>query len=235
MTIRACTALALVVAMTLPASAAQPQQPQAPEATASLRVTTADAVVRIAATDDASIVASPGLASILEVARTEGDWHVVLLPADAQGLRRYGYIHRRHAELVERGVVPDAPKKPALTIPDVAAVGLAPDWQARFRAAEARRSSGKAKVVAGIVTLAAGGALLAVVATKMSNSRGATGECSDLNPCYEYLWGTVGGVGLLVTGGMVISRGRRQVGEANAEVLKLKTELANANTGGKGR
>jgi hypothetical protein len=224
MALRVRTPVALVVIVALLSSAVRAYGLQ--EALSTVRVIDANAAIRVAALDDAPVIASPALASVLEMARSEDGWYVILLPADAQGLRRYGYLRQRFAERVDRNSVGADATKPALIIPR-AAVTLAPDWQTRFRAAQARKSGAKAKVGTGIAVLAAGGALLGMIAYKMGSSRGPRGECSDLNPCYEYAWGMGGGAGLLIAGGMLVSRGRGQIGAADAELLRLRTELAN--------
>jgi hypothetical protein len=210
MTRRALPVVASTLLLCAAAAAAQPAQ--------SVRVVAAAAAVRVAASDGSQVLVAPPVGADFELTRTEGEWHMVLLPPDAHGLRRYGYIRTRDA------VVRPAPASPA---PEVASP-VAADWNQRMRAADGRKAGGRAKFFAGWGALAGGAAILTAVTSKMLNSEGPNDECSANNPCPEYAWAAGGAVGLFVTGGLLIKSGRRQVAAANEEIIRLKTELANA-------
>jgi hypothetical protein len=192
----------------------------------SIRVTSDDAVLYVAASERSAVVARPPRGSILELARTEGDWYVVLLAPDAQGLRRYGYLRTRQAEAAAGAGTPAA-APPTAAAPRAALPALAPDWDARFRAARSKKASGRAKFWSGVVALAGGAGLLAVMTMKMTESEGPTGECSYQNPCPEYAWGLGAAGGLLAGGGILTARGKRQARAADEELIQLRTERAN--------
>jgi hypothetical protein len=225
---RLTLAFALVASMLVAGAAAATAQPR------SIRVEAGAAAVRVAANDSSQVLLSPAVGTVFELTRTEGDWHTVLLPADAQGLRRYGYIRTREAVLVTAPTPPSAPSLAASA--EAAARGTAPtatsvvtaDWNQRMRAAEARKSGGRAKFWGGLGVMAGGLALAGAIVAKMGN-KDPNGECSDRNPCYEYAWGTGGAVALLVTGGLLARSGRRESAAANEEIIRLKTELANTS------
>jgi hypothetical protein len=191
----------------------------------SIRVTSDDAVVYVGASESSAVLARPPRGSILELARTEGEWYVVLLAPDAQELRRYGYLRTRQAEAAGAGTPATAP--PTAAAPRAAPPALAPDWDARYRAAQSKKASGRAKFWSGIVALAGGAGLLAAMTVKMTDLEGPTDECSAQNPCPEYAWGAGAAAGMLAGGGILISRGKRQARAADEELIQLRTERAN--------
>lgn len=60
-----------------------------------VRVTAAEAEVRLRPDSTSALVAVLGLGTLLDVRSREGDWYGVELPEDDQRLRRYGYISVR--------------------------------------------------------------------------------------------------------------------------------------------
>lgn len=194
-----------------------------------IRITSNAAAIRVGPAETAEVITTPKVGSIFDVSSTSGDWFAILMPADKQGLRRYGYILQRQAEVVSG--LASVPSSPAGTStgaasPPAAPVALAPDWAERLRQARARKAGGRAKLWSGVGMLASGGALLAVIFTKMFDPDSR--NCTDANPCYEYAWGLGAGAGLLVTGGVLFGRGGRQIDAANRELIRLETERINA-------
>jgi hypothetical protein len=196
-----------------------------------IRITASGAAIRLSPSESAAVINTPLVGSIFEVSASEGDWYTILMPPDDQGLRRYGYIQRRFVELVPGATIPTpSAEAPRLASPSAAAaVGLAPDWEARVRQARARRGGGRAKYWSGVGVAAGGGIVLAVMAFKLADLRDVRNRnCTDADPCYEYAWGLGAGVGGLVAGSILRGRGRRQIDAANLDLIKLETERIDA-------
>jgi hypothetical protein len=86
----------------------------------SVRVTAAQAAVRLNPAAESPIIGTFKAGTILEIKGKEGEWYGVLLPADAQGLRRYGYVEGSLVEpFDERAGMskPDAAQRPPQTPP----------------------------------------------------------------------------------------------------------------------
>jgi hypothetical protein len=211
--------------------------PAAAQVTAVARVTATGAIVRVSPALDAAVVATPAIGSILDVSEVKDEWVVVLMPPTDAGLRRYGYILRRSVEVLSDKTIvpgqstlpPSIARPPAASDPAAAPAALAPDWNGRLQNAKARKRAGQAKRWGGLGVVGAGAALVAVMTVKILD-QGPNRKCTDANPCYEYAWGLGGAVGLMVTGGILSSRGSRQIAAANTDLIRLETERLNART-----
>jgi hypothetical protein len=152
---------------------------------------------------------------------------VSLLPPNDAGLRRYGYILRQSVEVItDKSIVsrPDSLLRPPGAD---APAPLAADWNDRYRNAAGRKRAGEAKKWSGRGIVGGGGALIALMTLKVLD-QGADRNCTDADPCYEYAWGLGAGVGMMVAGGILSSRGSRQIAAANLDLIKLETERLNA-------
>jgi len=69
--------------------------------TATVRVVAPEASVRLQADPAAQPIATVKAGTLLEVKFHEGDWYGVLLPADANGLRQYGFVAANQVEPVK--------------------------------------------------------------------------------------------------------------------------------------
>jgi hypothetical protein len=190
------------------------------------RVVAEGAIVRISPVADAAVVATPALGSLLDISGIKGDWVIILMPANDAGLRRYGYILRRSVEILDKSAVPTLPK-PGGSAAATAPAPLAADWRVRYDQAAGRKRAGRVKRWSGVGIVAGGGALIGLMTLKVLD-QGADRNCTDADPCYEYAWGLGGGVGMMVAGGILSSRGKRQMASADLDLIRLETERLNA-------
>jgi len=89
-----------------------------------VRVTAADAAVYLRPDSTSPVILEITVGTLLDVARQEGDWYPVVLPPDAQGLRRFGYVAARAVERVVR--TPEQRPGADMPTPSQAPVGQAP-------------------------------------------------------------------------------------------------------------
>jgi hypothetical protein len=79
-----------------------------------VRVTAADTAVYLRPDPTSPVVLRVAVGTLLDVERRDGDWYPVVLPPDAQGLRRFGFVQ---ASAVER-VAPATPaERPPQRLP----------------------------------------------------------------------------------------------------------------------
>jgi hypothetical protein len=85
------------------------------------RVIAADAAVRLYPNENSELLATLPLGTVVSVDTGSGDWFAVYLPADANGVRRYGYMLARHLERVAqpdvRPATQPARQAPSTTTP----------------------------------------------------------------------------------------------------------------------
>jgi hypothetical protein len=90
--LRYAALVAVVVLIGVPVAAQQ-----------SVRIMAADSAVHLRPDPSSPIVLRVGVGTLLDVERREANWYAVVLPPDAQGLRRFGYVMTSAVEEVSEG------------------------------------------------------------------------------------------------------------------------------------
>lgn len=122
----------------------------------SVRVLAAEAAVRLNPEQQSTVLVTVPVGTVLELGGEQrGEWYPVILPPDASGLRRSGYVLATAVEPLSKLSVLNQPLAPSPT-PRAAAANSLAEWQWRYDQALAKRRAGRAKFWSGWGVFTAG-------------------------------------------------------------------------------
>lgn len=126
-----------------------------------VRVLATDAAIRLNPEQQSTVLMNVPPGTVLEVSgERRGEWYPVILPPDASGLRRSGYVLATAVEPVSQPGTRAA--TPATASPAGTPTTSASDWQRTYDQALAKRRGGRAKFWAGWGVFGAGAFLHAI-------------------------------------------------------------------------
>lgn len=186
-----------------------------------VRVKSQEASVHLDASTYSPTLLTVTAGTLLEVRSRQGDWVAVLLPPNAQGLRKAGFILSNTVEVDTREQPVATPRPPAASAPSSA------EWQARYSLAQARRSSGRIMQFSSVGIMAAG-VLMSVYGSQDVCDVGSvivqgrivtTSECHKRSQPMKWAGITAQGVGAGLFG-----IGAHRASSAKKEIQALESE-----------